>query len=54
MSNFNFYKKDLCFGGSLLCFVSSYSLKSCLVLVPYNKTNILHLFLFNIETIHPW
>ena len=43
----------MCFNRNLLCFVSLYLPRSCLVLVAYNKTNIPCLFLFNIEIIHP-
>ena len=38
----------------ILCFVSLYLPRSCLVLVAYKKTNILCLFLFNAEIIHRW
>ena len=40
MSQFSFHKIDLCFDRNLLCFVSLYLPRSCLVLVAYNKTNI--------------
>ena len=38
------WKKKLCCGRNLLCFVSLYVSWSCLVLVAYNKTNISCLF----------
>ena len=41
------------FDRNLPYFVNLYLPRSCLVLVPYNKTNIPYLFLFNIEIIHP-
>ena len=46
-------KNNLCFDQNLLCFVSLYLPRSCLVLVAYNKTNIPRLFLFNIDIVHP-
>ena len=52
MLQFSFYEKDLCFDRSLLCFVSLYLPRSCLVLLAYSKTNVPCLF-FNIETIDP-
>ena len=39
-----FLQKTLCFDRNLLCFVSLYLPRSCLLLVAYNKTNILCLF----------
>ena len=39
-----FTKKTLCFDRNLLCFVSLYLPRNCLVLVTYNKTNIPCLF----------
>ena len=47
-----FTKKNLCCERNLLCFVSFYLPRSCLMLVSYNKTNIPS-FLFNIEIIRP-
>ena len=44
MSQFSFYKKDLCFDRNLLCFVSLYLPRSCLALAAYNKTNITSFF----------
>ena len=44
MSQFSFYEKNLCFDRNLLCFVSLYLPKSCLVLMAYNKTSIPCLF----------
>ena len=46
-----FLRKNLCFDPDLLCFVSLYYPRSCLVLVAYSKKIIS--FLFNIEIIHP-
>ena len=37
MSQFSFYKKNLCFDRNLLCFVSLYLTRSCLLLVAYIK-----------------
>ena len=39
-----FLQKTLCFDRNLLCFVSLYLPRSCLLLVAYNKTNIPYLF----------
>ena len=48
----SFNKKYLRFDQNLLCFVSLYIRRSCLVLAACNKTNIPRLFLFSIEIIH--
>ena len=48
-----FLQKSLFRDRNLLCFVSLYLLRSCLVLMTYNKTNIPCLFVFNIEIIYP-
>ena len=41
---FSFYKKTPCFDGNLMCFLSLYVSRSCLVLAVYNITNIPCLF----------
>ena len=48
-----FLRKNLCFDQNVLCFVSLYLSRSCLVSVAPNKSNIPCLFLFNIEIVHP-
>ena len=48
-----FTKKNFCCDQNLLCFVSIYLPRCCLVLAAYNKRNIPCPFLFNIEIIHP-
>ena len=53
MSWFTFYKKTLYFDRNVLCFVSLYLPRFCLVLVADNETNNPCPFLFNIEIIHP-
>ena len=44
MGRTSIFTKKTCFDGNLLCFVSHYSPRYCLVLVLYNKTNIPYLF----------
>ena len=46
------FTKNTCVLTEICCFVSIYPSRSCLVFVPYNKTNIQRLFWFNIEIIH--